>query len=183
MEAWLEPVYDATGMRAVGRLGDRGAAGAVARADGDGGRGGGRGGPLRGAPRARCGSSAARATTAATGSSPLGSWPTPATRSRRSCCGPRPSSRPTPSANLERFEGASTPGRPGEVAGGARGLGRGRGRDLRHRVLGRAARAGGRRDRGDQRLRRPRRRGRHRLRRRRLDGRGGGSGGARPTSR
>ena len=78
-----------------GRLGDRGAAGALARADGERRARPWPRRPARWRGPGRSGSSAARATTAATGWSPLGGWPTPGTRSRRSCCGPRTSSPPT----------------------------------------------------------------------------------------
>ena len=53
-------------------------------------------------------------------------------------------------ANLERFDGARQVD-AGELGAALRGLGRGRRRDLRHRLRGRAARPGGGGDRGDQR--------------------------------
>ena len=82
--------------------------------------------------------------------------------------------RPTWSAS-----GRAARGRPRGAAGR---LGRGRRRDLRHRLRGRAAGAGGGGDRGDQPLRRAGRRLRHRLRRRRLERRGRGRGGRGRTS-
>ena len=73
--------------------------------------------------------------------------------------------------------------RPARLEAALGRLRRRRRRDLRHRLRGRAARAGRRRDRGDQRLRRPGRRRRHRLRRRRLDRRGRGRRGRRRRHR
>ena len=111
--------------------------------------------------RGRCGSSAARATTAATGWSPRGGCAGWASRSRRARA----------LVGDERC--------PSDLDAWLRRLRRGRRRDLRHRVRGGAARAGRGGDRGDQPLRRAGRRLRHRLRGRRLqrrDRRGGGRG-------
>ena len=183
MEAWLEPAYDATGMRAGGRLGDRGAAGALAGADGGGGRGGGRGrrAPWRGPGRSRvvCGKGnnggdglVAARLLAETGYEveALLLWPADELSADAT-------------ANLERFEGAASEVGAERGRAGARGSRGDRGRDLRHRVLGGAARTRGRRDRGDQRLRRPGRGGRHRLRRGCVDRRGRRGWRSRPTSR
>ena len=63
---------------------------------------------------------------------------------------------PDASANLERFDGAVREVGAGDLAAALARLGRRRRRDLRHRLLGRAAGSGRRRDRGDQRLRAPR---------------------------
>ena len=106
-------------MRAVDSLGDRGAGRPVARADGDRRRGARRGGRAPRGRRARCGSSAARATTAATAWSPPAILPTPGTRSRCCCSGRPTSSRPT----RPRTSSASTASvrelGAGEVGGGA----------------------------------------------------------------
>ena len=111
--------------------------------------------------KGRCGSSAARATTAATGWSPPGTCAGRGSRSRRLL--------ELWTREVERSRRTSTPG--------CARLGRDRRRDLRHRLRRRAARAGRRRDRGDQPLRRAGRRLRHRLRRRCLQRRGRGRGG------
>ena len=81
---------------------------------------------------------------------------------------------PDAAANLARFGGRIAEVGAREVADALAGLGRGRRRDLRNRLFGRTAGPGRRRDRGDQRLRGAGRRGRHRLRRRRLHRRGRG---------
>ena len=77
-------------------------------------------------------------------------------------------------ANLARFAAAAFGGRPRGAAGR---LGGGRRRDLRDRVLGRSARARRGGDRGDRPQRGAGRRLRHRLRGRRLERRGGGARG------
>ena len=86
-------------------------------------------------------------------------------------------------ANLDRFDGEVRELAVGEAEAALAGSGVVDRRDLRHRLQRRAARPGRRRDRGDQRLRRPRGRRRHRLRRRRLDRRGRGRGGRRRARR
>ena len=156
MESWLSPLYDAEGMRAVDRWAIEEQGIPSPAADGGGRR---RRWPRRSPGwrrRGRCGSSAARATTAATGRSRPGSCGGWASRSRRSTSGPA------------RCRPTSTPGCRRR---------RGRRRDLRHRLRGRAAGAGGGGDRGDQPLRGAGRRLRHRLRRRRLQRRGRGRRG------
>ena len=73
----------------------------------------------RGARRPGRGSSAARATTAATGWSPPASCARPGTRSRRCCCGRRDELSADATANLERFPMARDEAGAG-VGGGAR---------------------------------------------------------------
>ena len=70
MESWLEPLLRRRGDAGGRRLGDRARRGAVARADGDRRPRAGRGRPSVARPTGPCGSSAARATTAATAWSP-----------------------------------------------------------------------------------------------------------------
>ena len=141
---------------AGGRLvGDRGARRPVAGADG--GRRAARSPRRRveaAGPTARSGSSAARATTAATAWSPRAFWPRPAFEVEVLLLWPPDELSDDAAANLERLDGGvrELGGRRGR--GRARGLGRGRRRDLRHRLLRRAARARRSGDRGDQRLRR-----------------------------
>ena len=128
--------------------------------------------------RARSGSSAARATTAATGWSPRACSPTPgyevevlllvagrrAVRRRR---GEPGALRPAGARGRRRRAPRPRSTAPGSIVDAIFGTGFER----------RAARPGGGRDRGDQRLRRAGGRRRHRLRGRRLDRRGRGRGG------
>ena len=129
MEPWLQPALRRRGDAGGRPLGDRGAGGSLAGADG-GGRA--RRWPRRSPGwrrRGRCGSSAARGTTAATGWSPPGSWPGWASRSRRCCSGRRGAERrraPTWSASSEpcgdlRAAGGSARSSTRSSAPGSRG--------------------------------------------------------------
>ena len=79
---WLTPLHDAEHDARGRRLGDRGAGGALAGADGGGGLAVAEAARAGWPARARSGSSAARATTAATGWSRPGGWRRRATRPR-----------------------------------------------------------------------------------------------------
>ena len=139
------------------RLGDRGARRALAGADGGRGRAlaeaAARAAPATGPIRVVCGKGnnggdglvAARLLARA---GPRGRG-APALAARAS-------SRADAEANLERLDGGADRARACRAPDGPRRLRRGRRRDLRDRLRGRAARAGGRRDRGDQRAPAPR---------------------------
>ena len=134
--------YDAETMRAVDSWAIEDAGRALAGADG-GGRPGGRRGGARGARRARSGSSAARATTAATGWSPHATSPTPGIEVEVLLLWPADELSADAARQPRAARGRRARARrPAELERGARGLGRGGRRDLRHRLLGRPARAG-----------------------------------------
>ena len=164
MDAWSEPLYDAETMRAVDAWAIE-AQGVpsleLMEAAGPGGRrGGGRGGDGRTGPdRLRQGQQRWRrpGRRAPPGGRGHRGRRAPALAGRTSC----PATRARTSTALD---GGARHVEAGDLDGRPRGLGRRRRRDLRHRVRRRAPRAGRRRDRGDQRLRRPGGRRRHRLR-------------------
>ena len=98
------------------------------------GPGGRRGGARGRGRRPGRGSSAARATTAATGWSPRATCASRASRSRCCCSWPADELSGDARANLERLRGRRARARRRRARRRARGLGRGRRRDLRHRL-------------------------------------------------
>ncbi len=134
--------------------------------------------------RARPESSAARATTAATGSSPRGTWLRLGHEVEVLLLWPADELSADAAANLERLRGGGARARGRRARGGARGLGGRRRRDLRHRLLrGRRATLPPAAIEAINASGAARGRRRHRLRRRRLERRGRGRRASRPRSR